>query len=1618
MKKIILATLLALAAFALQAQGQVQTYQGAGFALNENYNTEWADYEFLAGDSIALEPGFQRKSIFDGIGPTEHHYMNLDLDPYGVYPPEDGETGGSFGGVVGTLGGTVDVGSMGGAIYSIPLEVPAGINGMQPSLAVTFNSQGGNGLLGWCWDLAGLSAITRTGKTLYHDGAISGADLNDDRFLLDGQRLIAVRGKYGESGSQYKTENDGFSNISYVLGDIGGTFAYYFQVRNKEGYIINYGATRDSRLLASDGYTCIMWQVSSISDREGNTILYEYSTDNGTGESYIKKITYTLNGTHGVKTPQFSLNFQYNRKDGEGNYEREDYDFAYIANNMLMYKRLLHRIVVRNESTSENLYKYEFNYKPFSYAQLEQHQYNRLGRIDKMMALKDTWQEQCATEINWSTIDSNGTTKVETNLGDELSKMFPFVGDFNGDGYSDIVLVPYKGDGYTDNPTISVYLNEGNGQFSQQPYFTMTTERTLDWVYVFDANGDGLDDLMPFYSIKNGNSYKSRVDFYRNDLLSNGFEFVDPIEIDGKADVCIGDFDGNGSDDVLLIKKEFNEVHSNDTLYSYGKVKYMRYLNDYGCYVFGTLPVSFPSSRKVYTSISEDFTGDGKSEILLIGFKPNGKASNDEGTKLIGIDFENADETFYEICSIDTDGLNCDLNLQNWWCTVFSGDFNGDGKVDLLSWKNTYWTMYFSTGTEFRGYSIDDDEIGMTPNYQYLYYPSLSMVQNQDAYQVRVCVADFDGDGCSDILKTTGGELITILSRFDIHPRYSGGYHGCLFRKKNTIKTPFEFHSQYIHTGNFTGQEHSTFISMLKPNENSGNYKSYIAGINPIRKYNMVESITDNLGNKVNFNYRYLTPTADGDFYAFTFRQDDANGIRTKALCMQALQSYVAYNARGAEMKTEFAYSNALHHKKGRGFIGFESVSSATYVDGSLKSRTVCQYETSTMGSNAMTLPKLEKTTVPMANGQGERTAEIQSFEFDKVNCSRDARGLVACPAMTKKTVRKLDIDSNQSLSKLLSVTSTEYHYDYNHSQYSYPDSYACTTTTEEVKGYDENNLSHQESFLTKKSSFTSNTTSWILNRKDNETIIISRPGKPEVASYTEFHYDSDDDFKVSYMLAIPNDGGNLNDPLAVKTEFGYDGFGNLTKKVTTANNPTFGEGIHINTYEYGENYQHRLLTKETVGPEADGYATTYTYDNFDRLQSATDCNGQTIGYETSLLGTSQTTTAIDGTELKQVSRWVNNTKYAPEGASYYTWSKQTGGIPTLVFYHKTGVELRTVTFNLKNKPIFVDKHYDAQGRLQEVSLPYGKDEEPQWTSYKYDIYDRPTIVTLPDHSETRTDYNGFLTTSTYFPDFAGHPDVKQETKQKVNALGWVTESTDDEGTTVHYDYFADGKLEWTQIGEDGATRISLQYDQARNRTELIDPNYGKTSSVYNAFGEEISRTNPKEQTTTFTYDDYGRMTDRMDGGENINTHWNYFGGTVHKGLLESITYGDQDISYTYDDFQRLESTTDRGHTTSFTYDFASRIASVTYPSGFTMNSLYKTTGHLYGYTDADGNMLWQTDDVSPRGELLQSTMGGNIVTNRSFHPEKHILTGVTTVSGENNLQNLTFGYDNFNNLT
>ena len=108
---------------------------------------------------------------------------------------------------VGAISGEFQV-SNGSANYIVPIEVPPVImSGMQPSLYLNYSSGGDNGPLGMGWGLGGLSSVTRFGRTIEQDGFVNGVDLDgDDKFCLEGERLVAINGAYGANGTEYRTE--------------------------------------------------------------------------------------------------------------------------------------------------------------------------------------------------------------------------------------------------------------------------------------------------------------------------------------------------------------------------------------------------------------------------------------------------------------------------------------------------------------------------------------------------------------------------------------------------------------------------------------------------------------------------------------------------------------------------------------------------------------------------------------------------------------------------------------------------------------------------------------------------------------------------------------------------------------------------------------------------------------------------------------------------------------------------------------------------------------------------------------------------------------------------------------------------------------------------------------------------------------------------------------------------------------------------------------------------------------------------------------------------------------------------------------------------------------------
>jgi hypothetical protein len=66
----------------------------------------------------------------------------------------------------GSLAGQFAVNAVGAGTYRVPLTIPPGSAGMQPSLSLEYGSQFGNGQLGVGWRVGGLSTITRCPATV------------------------------------------------------------------------------------------------------------------------------------------------------------------------------------------------------------------------------------------------------------------------------------------------------------------------------------------------------------------------------------------------------------------------------------------------------------------------------------------------------------------------------------------------------------------------------------------------------------------------------------------------------------------------------------------------------------------------------------------------------------------------------------------------------------------------------------------------------------------------------------------------------------------------------------------------------------------------------------------------------------------------------------------------------------------------------------------------------------------------------------------------------------------------------------------------------------------------------------------------------------------------------------------------------------------------------------------------------------------------------------------------------------------------------------------------------------------------------------------------------------
>jgi len=544
--------------------------------------------------------------------------------------------------VAGATPGQFSVNESGAATYRIPLQVPPGIAGMEPKLELAYNSQGGNGLFGMGWSLGGLSAISRCPRTMAQDGVRGNVNFDmNDRYCMDGQRLVLVSGTYGAAGSEYRTELDSFSRI--IASGSAGNGVASFTVQTKAGLRIEYGNTADSRIEAQGKPTVKVWAVNRIGDVKANFMTFSYVEDNANGSYYPSRIDYSGNTSTG-SSPASSVQFSYE--------SRLDTENGYQAGSVT---RLLKR------TTNVKLFDGASLVKDYRLAYAAQ----TAGLARSMLAsISECTAAQCLPPL---TLRNTGFEPPVFNaysqqLGDGIADARGLLsGDINGDGKTDLIYWINGGPGI--GLSVRTKMSNGDGTFTG--YIQQLGDTIFDTygITTGDVNGDGKTDLIYWFDGGPGVGLTVRTKMSNGDGTFTAYEQQLGDTVVGTRDIMTGDVNGDGKTDLIYWFDGGPGVGLTVRVkISNGNGTFTGYTQQLGDTVFGI--------RGIMTG---DVNGDGKTDLIYwfdggpgVGLVVRVKMSNGDGTFTGYI--QQLGDTVLETRGITT------------------GDVNGDGKTDLIYW--------------------------------------------------------------------------------------------------------------------------------------------------------------------------------------------------------------------------------------------------------------------------------------------------------------------------------------------------------------------------------------------------------------------------------------------------------------------------------------------------------------------------------------------------------------------------------------------------------------------------------------------------------------------------------------------------------------------------------------------------------------------------------------------------------------------------------------------------------------------------------------------------------------------------------------------------------------------
>ncbi|KAK2463995.1 hypothetical protein APHAL10511_003939 [Amanita phalloides] len=385
--------------------------------------------------------------------------------------------------------------------------------------------------VGLGWVLKGAPMIERVPATLVQDGFRGVVNYDaKDRFALDGQRLMKV------GDNEYRFEIEQWSKI--VAKGSNAANPDSWEQHLPDGTIRTFGTTSDSNIKALGQTVTRVWAVSEIRDTFSNYTSFTYNNDTTNGSFYLSQISSGGNRDLSMNH-QRRVDFTYE--------DRPDKRTKYLGGYKICVTKRLASIASYVQSTLVHTYRPQYDLSPLS----------NITRIRSLTLADPSGASVRPLKFNW--IDGQTSvfepTKTVTTIstGNTNSVVFPL--DVAASGHSDIVIASNS----LDKLNLSVYKADGQGNISNTPSPGSGSTGLPYPVHLFpvDVDGDGKVDLIHISKSETNRTYTITV------LLStaDGYKAQTPqvFKVDSMSgQFSSGDFEGNGRVGLLYVYDTLN----------------------------------------------------------------------------------------------------------------------------------------------------------------------------------------------------------------------------------------------------------------------------------------------------------------------------------------------------------------------------------------------------------------------------------------------------------------------------------------------------------------------------------------------------------------------------------------------------------------------------------------------------------------------------------------------------------------------------------------------------------------------------------------------------------------------------------------------------------------------------------------------------------------------------------------------------------------------------------------------------------------------------------------------------------------------------------------------------